>query len=160
MPYELRTMTVRDAVPADAEELVRLRVVMFEAMGRDVTVGDWQRPCVEVFRRELGGPGLIATVIDAPDGGLASCAAAFVRLDLPRPGETATASAHLHNVCTDPAWRRRGLARLVVTALVERLDALGVRRSDLHASEDGRSLYESLGYKPYTGGVEMVRRLS
>jgi len=152
--------TVRPAVPADAEELVRLRVVVFEAMGRDVTVGDWQRPCVEVFRRELGGPGLIATVIDAPDGGLACTAAAFVRLDLPRPGEIGSMSAHLHNVCTDPAWRRRGLARLAVTALIAQLDALGVRRSDLHASEDGLSLYESLGFKPYAGGVEMVRYLS
>ncbi|HEY0497993.1 MAG TPA: N-acetyltransferase [Kutzneria sp.] len=153
--------TVRPAVPADAEELVRLRVVMFEAMGRDVTLGDWQRPSVETFRRELGGPHLVATVVDAPTGGgLASCAAAFVRLDLPRPGETGSVSAHLHNVCTDPAWRRRGLARLVVTELVAQLDALGVRRCDLHASEDGLALYESLGFKPYRGGVEMVRRLS
>lgn len=152
--------TVRPAVPSDAEELVRLRVVMFEAMGRDVTVGDWQRPAVDAFRRELGGSNLIATVIDAPTGGLASCAAAFVRLDLPRPGETGTVSAHLHNVCTDPAWRRQGLARVVVTELVAQLDDLGVRRSDLHASPDGLSLYESLGYKPYAGGVEMVRRLS
>jgi len=152
--------TVRAAVPSDAEELVRLRVVMFEAMGRDVTPGDWQARAVEVFRRELGGPGLVATVIDAPDGGLASCAAAFVRLDLPRPGEPGAVSAHLHNVCTDPAWRRRGLARLVVTELIAQLDGLGVRRCDLHASEDGLALYESLGFKPYRGGVEMVRRLS
>jgi ribosomal protein S18 acetylase RimI-like enzyme len=153
------TWTVRPAVAADAEELVRLRVVMFEAMGRDVTVTDWERPCVEAFRRELGGPDLIATAIDAPDGGLAGCAA-YVRLDLPRPGEPGTVSAHLHNVCTDPAWRRRGLARLAVTALIAQLDELGVRRSDLHASPDGLSLYESLGFKPYAGGVEMVRRLS
>jgi ribosomal protein S18 acetylase RimI-like enzyme len=153
-------MRVRDAVAADAEELARLRVLMFEAMGRDVSATDWQRACVEVFRRELGGSELVAVVIDAPGGGLACCAAAFVRLDLPRPGETGALSAHLHNVCTDPAWRRRGLARLAVTELIARLDALGVRRSDLHASEDGLSLYESLGFKPYEGGVEMVRRLS
>ena len=150
---------VRAAVAADAEELVRLRVLMFEAMGRDMSNTDWQRPSVDVFRRELGGPALVATVVDAPGGGLASCAAAFVRLDLPRPGDTGTLSAHLHNVCTDPAWRRRGLARLVVTDLFDRLDRLGVRRSDLHASEDGLSLYESLGFKPYDGGVEMVRRI-
>lgn len=152
--------TVRTAVPSDAEELVRLRVVMFEAMGRDVTLGDWQRPAVEMFRRELGGTGLIATVVDAPGGGLAACAAAFVRPDMPRPGDVGEVMGHVHNVCTDPDWRRQGLARLVVTALVERLDALGVTKSDLHASEEGRSLYESLGFKPRHGGVEMVRRLS
>jgi GNAT superfamily N-acetyltransferase len=154
------TWTVRPAVAADAEELLRLRILMFEAMGRDTTATDWHRPCVEMFRRELGGPGLLATVIDAPDGGLACCAAAFLRQDMPRPGDLGTRSAHLHNVCTDPAWRRKGLARLAVTALVDRLDALGVRRSDLHASPDGLALYESLGYRPYTGGVEMVRRVS
>jgi ribosomal protein S18 acetylase RimI-like enzyme len=152
--------TVRAAVPSDADELVRLRAVMFEAMGRDVTLGDWQRPAVDMFRRDLGGPGLIATVVDAPGGGLAACAAAFVRPDMPRPGDLAEVMGHVHNVCTDPAWRRQGLARLVVTALVEQLDALGVAKSDLHATEDGRSLYESLGYKQRDGGVEMVRRLS
>jgi ribosomal protein S18 acetylase RimI-like enzyme len=151
--------TVRPGVPDDAEELVRLRVVMFEAMGRDVADGDWQRPCAEMFRRELGGPGLIATVVDAPGGGLASCAAAFIRPDMPRPGDVATAIAHVHNVCTDPAWRRRGLARLVVTALVDQLDALGLTKTDLHASVDGRGLYESIGFKPREGGVEMVRKI-
>ncbi len=152
--------TVRLGVPDDAEELVRLRVVMFEAMGRDVADGDWQRPCVEMFRRELGGPGLIATVVDAPGGGLASCAAAFIRPDMPRPGDVVTSIAHVHNVCTDPAWRRQGLARLVVSALVDRLDALGLTKTDLHASVDGRGLYESVGFKLREGGVEMVRRVS
>ena len=152
--------TVRAAGPADAEELVRLRAVMFDAMGYDATLGDWQRPAVATFRRELAGPGLIATVIDAPTGGLASCAAAFVRPDMPRPGDVAEVMGHVHNVCTDPAWRRRGLARLVVTALVEQLDVLGVTKSDLHASKEGLSLYESLGYRARTGGVEMVRRLN
>jgi ribosomal protein S18 acetylase RimI-like enzyme len=151
---------VRMAVADDAEELVRLRVLMFEAMGRDVSATDWRQQAVAVFKRELGGPDLIATVIDAPDGGLACCAAAFVRLDLPRPGQLGTVSAHLHNVCTDPAWRRRGLARLAVTALVEHLDALGVPWSDLHASDEGRGLYESLGFQVRDGGVEMVRRVS
>ena len=150
----------RPAVPADAEELVRLRSLMFEAMGRDVADTDWQRPCVEIFRRELGGPGLIAAVIDAPGGGLASCAAAFIRADMPRPSDLGTSYAHVHNVCTDPAWRRRGLARLVVTALVDRLDGLGVAKSDLHATKDGQGLYESLGFKARMGGLEMVRRLS
>ena len=151
---------VRPAVAADAEELVRLRVLMFEAMGRDVSNTDWQGPCVEMFRRDLGGPSLIATVIDAPDGGLACCAAAFIRPDMPRPGDLGTSAAHLHNVCTDPAWRRRGLARAAVTALVAELDNLGVSKSDLHASKDGRRLYESLGYRAREGGLEMVRRLS
>jgi ribosomal protein S18 acetylase RimI-like enzyme len=152
--------TVRPGVPDDAEELTRLRVVMFEDMGYDVGVGDWEGPCAAMFRRELGGPGLLATVVDAPGGGLASCAAAFIHADMPRPGDVATSMAHLHNVCTDPAWRRQGLARLVVTALVDRLDALGLTKTDLHASVNGRGLYESLGFKPRQGGLEMVRKLS
>lgn len=150
----------RPAGPADAEELVRLRRLMFEAIGRDIANTDWERPCVELFRRELGGSGLLAIVIDAPGGGLASCAAAFIGPAMPRPGDLSAFAAHVHNVCTEPAWRRRGLARLVVTALIDRLDALGVTRSELHATEAGLGLYESLGYKERMGGLEMVRRLS
>jgi GNAT superfamily N-acetyltransferase len=50
------------------------------------------------------------------------------------------------NVYTEPGWRRRGIARELMTAVLrwartERLESLV-----LHASSDGRALYEELGF--------------
>lgn len=63
------------------------------------------------------------------------------------------------NVFTEPEWRRRGLARLLMEEIVrwagaERLDGLV-----LHASAEARALYERMGFMPtnemrYEGRLE------
>jgi len=50
------------------------------------------------------------------------------------------------NVFTEPEWRRRGLAKLLMNTIIawsreQNLDGL-----ILHASDDGRALYEELGF--------------
>src|SRR5882757_5520600 len=97
------TWQPRLAVPADAEELVRLRVLMFQAMGTDVTADDWQRPCVDHFRRELATDRFLGVVIDAPDGrGLACSAVTQITVRPPRPFNPTGVTGYLSNVCTDP----------------------------------------------------------
>jgi GNAT superfamily N-acetyltransferase len=60
------------------------------------------------------------------------------------------------NVYVEPAWRRRGAARALMVAILDALGARGISRVLLHASEEGRSLYESLGF---TATNEMRLRL-
>lgn len=52
------------------------------------------------------------------------------------------------NVYTEPAHRRRGLARQLMLAMIDWCRASGVRTIILHASGQGQRLYESLGFKP------------
>jgi len=55
----------------------------------------------------------------------------------------------LGNVAVDPAWRRRGLARRLVAAVMERAAARGVRELFLEvrpSNTGARQLYESLGF--------------
>jgi len=52
------------------------------------------------------------------------------------------------NVYTEAAHRRRGLARLLMNAALEWCRANRVDVVILHASKDGRQLYESMGFKP------------
>ena len=51
------------------------------------------------------------------------------------------------NVYTEPAYRRRGLARRLMVAMLEWAHGEGYGTVSLHASDFGRSLYESLGFK-------------
>jgi GNAT superfamily N-acetyltransferase len=46
---------------------------------------------------------------------------------------------------TDPAYRRRGLGRAVMDALVAGAVEMGATRGVLGASSDGRALYRTLG---------------
>lgn len=60
------------------------------------------------------------------------------------------------NVYTEPAWRRRGLARLLMRYVMDGARAHAVGSLVLHASNEGRPLYETLGFTPtnemrYTG---------
>jgi GNAT superfamily N-acetyltransferase len=50
------------------------------------------------------------------------------------------------NVYTEPHFRRLGLARRMMEALIDWSRAAGIERIALHASPDGRPLYESLGF--------------
>lgn len=50
------------------------------------------------------------------------------------------------NVYVERDWRRRGIAALLMRRLLEDVKPLGLMNIVLHASPDGRALYESLGF--------------
>jgi GNAT superfamily N-acetyltransferase len=58
-------------------------------------------------------------------------------------------------MCTDPEWRRRGLARAVLTELLLEAERRGVRRVELHATPAGAPLYRAAGFVPRAAGDEM-----
>lgn len=79
---------------------------------------------------------------------------------LPRPGIGSEElelgpEATVLNVYVEPPWRRCGVAerllQTVLTALAERR----IRRIVLHASADGRRLYERLGFAP-TNEMQLI----
>lgn len=53
----------------------------------------------------------------------------------------------VYNVYTEPAHRRRGLARLVMDSIHAWCRDAGIASVALNASRDGRPMYESMGYR-------------
>ena len=53
---------------------------------------------------------------------------------------------HLVNVFVEPDYRRRGIARVLVETALDWCRGEGTRVITLHASDEGRHLYESLGF--------------
>ena len=51
------------------------------------------------------------------------------------------------NVYTEPAFRRQGIARRLMETALDWCKTNGIRAVILHASADGRKLYESLGFR-------------
>ena len=55
--------------------------------------------------------------------------------------------ATILNVYTEPEYRRRGIARQIMDAMIAWCKQEGFARVSLHASNQGRHLYESLGFE-------------
>jgi ribosomal protein S18 acetylase RimI-like enzyme len=142
---------VRRAVPEDAPELVRLRVVMYTGLpDRTSEPGPWQAAAEETLRKRLAEPeaSLAAFVVDRPDrpGELASCAIGTIEYRLAGPENPAGTYGYVFNVATDPDCRRRGYSRACMEALLGWYRQRGVRKVDLHTSAAAEPLYRSLGF--------------
>jgi GNAT superfamily N-acetyltransferase len=153
-----RDFCIRLATPADAPVIAWHRARMFQDMG------DLSGPAFEVLRAGAEARlesmlqrgeyvGWLGTPADRPDE-VAGGAGVQLRHVLPHPARTlegeVTVAEGRHaivlNVYTEPAWRRHGLAEQLMRQVLawarrERLDRLV-----LHASAEGRRLYERLGF--------------
>ena len=90
--------------------------------------------------------------IDA-SGQVIAGAGAHIRAQLPRISydgyHIAAGSVPLVvNVYTHPDWRGQGIARALMKKLLEWASARGCDRVVLHASDEGRPLYTSVGFEP------------
>jgi GNAT superfamily N-acetyltransferase len=69
---------------------------------------------------------------------------------LPRPLDVSTIGegrqGTIVNVFTEPQWRRRGIAALLLKEIIIWCKDEKVDRLVLHASDEGRSIYERLGF--------------
>jgi ribosomal protein S18 acetylase RimI-like enzyme len=149
---------VRRAAAADIPMLACHRAAMFRDMGKlappleDVLREKTARYLDDALPRGeyLAWLAEDSAVRPAVIGG----AGVQLRPILPRPPEDGAGDVVLGpeaivlNVYVEPAWRRRGVARALMRALLDDLAARGIRRIVLHASVDGRRLYERLGFAP------------
>ena len=79
------------------------------------------------------------------DGHVVAGGGVFVTPWLSHPGDLICRKATVLNVYTDPEYRRRGIARKLMEAILAWCRSQGLADVFLHASHDGRPLYEQLG---------------
>ena len=85
----------------------------------------------------------------ATDGDEAIGGAGVMLIDWPpSPRDPRGGLGFIYNVYVEPVHRRRGLARALLETIHAWAQARGLGALALHASEDGRPLYETLGYRP------------
>jgi ribosomal protein S18 acetylase RimI-like enzyme len=145
-------MAVRRATPDDAPELVRLRRVMFDAMGVDHGDPAWAAACERVLRSELASGAMAAFVVDG-DPGLAACGVAMVGQRLPGPQNPTGRHGYVQSMATDPGARRQGHAREVFAALMAWFAENGVTSVGLHATTLGEGLYREFGFREPANGA-------
>ncbi len=147
---------LRLATPDDVEILADAWYAMLEEdrlLAPQVDPG-W-RSCVTADFRTGISVGSHLWIVAEEDGRIIATGAAFFRggrSSIALTGLTAT----LAGVYTFPDHRRRGFARAIVGRLIELCRTRGCRIIRLRASDQGRPLYEQLGF---VRGDEMVLRL-
>lgn len=145
---------MRQAVAADAAEIVHLGALMYKAVGAKPGP-QWAAESTRTVRARLGKD-LIGMVIDAPEGGLACCGLVNVGPRLPRPGAKSHEVGYVQWVSTAPQHQRKGYAHAVMKALLEETDARGIEVVELHATPVGREIYEELGFFVKSDNIAMT----
>ena len=141
-------MIIREALAADIPALVRLRMALFCELGElDDPQADgalWQ--ATEAYFSAAERDGSARSWLVEVDGEAVACGTLALFVRPPYPGNLAGREAYLLNMYTLSAWRKRGMASalLDVMAAYARDQRLG--KLWLHASEEGRPLYERLGF--------------
>ena len=143
---EEQMMEYRIASASDIEQLMQSRMDTLRAvnhLGEDYRFSDE----FLAFSRKYFLEGSHSTVL-AMDGDRVMGCATMCYLELmPTFSHPSGKRAHLMNVYTDPARRREGIARKMVSMLIDEAWRSGVTEISLDATASGRPLYRSLGFR-------------
>lgn len=151
------SFTVRRASVADAPAIARHRAEMFRDMGTlpDPLYENLVAATVQYLEELLPTEeyvGWVATPGEQPQV-IAGGAGILNRRVPPHPyrgSDDVTIAAGRQgivlNVFTERPWRRRGVARLLMSELLDWAARRGLETVVLHASDEGRPLYELLGF--------------
>ena len=152
---------MRFATIYDANVIARHRVRLFQDMGMvpDHLFDTFLAKAGDHIRNGLESGQYVGWLVPDPDGAEKIIAGAGVMLRTLPPiaipagknGEPIIyegSQALIVNVYTEPEWRRRGYARQLMEAIIIWCREGGINSVVLHASDDGRGLYESLGFSP------------
>ena len=142
------TVSIEAAGPADLPLLLGHRRGMFRDMGyTEEDVLDRMQAASHVYLTEAMRDGsYLAWVVKVGGRAVSSGGVHFVQW-VPGCDDAGTRRAWVHGVYTEPDFRRRGLARRLMERIVAWCRESGCRAVLLHATEQGRPLYESLGFR-------------
>ena len=148
---------IREATAGDVALLAQHRAAMFRDMGQLPPEAEpaLVRATVDYLREALPRGGYLGWVAESTSSPPEPVGGAGVQLRpiLPRPRSGAGGielgpEAIILNVYVEPAWRRRGLGKALMRSVLSALAERNISRIVLHASDDGRGLYQRLGFVP------------
>lgn len=146
----MQDIRFRAAHPGDLPHILHHRLAMFEEMGHaDAGVLDRVRFLSEAyFNGALRDGSYRGWLAETAEGQVVG-GGGIVIADWPgHPGEKHARRAWILNMYTEPGLRRRGIARRLMKLMIAWCRAEGFTSVSLHASKDGRPIYEALGFRP------------
>jgi GNAT superfamily N-acetyltransferase len=148
-PDPASSYDLREATLADAPILARQRRLMFDSIDAlPADLADLLEAAILRYVAQAMPAGTFRSWIVEHQGAVVAGGGLQLRTLMPRPGYVyGEPEGLIVSMWTDPEHRRRGLGRKIVEAILAWGRANGVRRFTLHASNDGRPLYELYGFR-------------
>ncbi len=146
----MSAFVVHTAAPGDARILTEARRHMFEDMGEtnaesldtaDAAFEGW-------VRAALADGTAIGYIARSADGEWVGAVTAHVQRVPPSMGNPVGIQHYLLGLWVEPEARRQGVATAMVEAAVERAKMDGAGAVSLMATDDGRRVYERIGFEP------------
>ena len=136
----------RKTTKAEMQILMKLRLEMLREVNG--LSGEYEYDENFIFEsRRYFESGEQTTVIASDGETLVGCASLSYTWIMPTFSHPTGNRAHLMNVYTRADYRRRGISKKMVEILIDEAKENGVTEISLDATEMGRPLYESLGFK-------------
>jgi len=150
------TLQIRLATPQDARAIAHHRVAMFRDM-KQLADLNAAATLMEASERAIASAIADGTylgwLVVTPQSSIVAGAGVHIKPQLPRLSHNGTRVATtpiplVVNVYTEVEWRKQGIARALMRAIMQWAMDRGCDRVLLHASDAGRPLYLSLGFSP------------
>ncbi len=144
------SFTIRQATLADVPTIVTHRRRMFEDMGYTNPVGMDTMDAIGAgwLRERLANGRYQGWFAMMPSGAIVAGAGLWLQDWPPNLFDQQPYRGYILNVYTEPEYRRRGLARVLLQTINRWCAGQGMTTVSLHASAQGRPIYESLGFLP------------
>lgn len=136
----------RKTTKADMKILMKLRLEMLREVNGLSGEYEYDENFISESRRYFES-GEQTTVIASDGETLVGCASLSYTWIMPTFSHPTGNRAHLMNVYTRADYRRREISKKMVEILIDEAKENGVTEISLDATEMGRPLYESLGFK-------------
>ncbi|WP_374073481.1 GNAT family N-acetyltransferase [Bdellovibrio bacteriovorus] len=148
--YEVDLNDIRLAKPEDIEQLAKLRVLMQQEVNNipdSQITNDYLNSVKSYFRESLSDKSYISSVA-VVDGRIVAAAGLVFYQKPPSLPSGSGLVGYLTNVYTLPEYRKRGLGSRMIDLLIKEAKSMKAVKIHLGATEDGKDIYEKLGFKP------------
>lgn len=151
-------MDIRIATKEDIDDLMCIRLEMLKVVNQLSEKDNFLEELVE-NSRDYFLNGSQTTVLAYDNGKQIGCASiSYIRV-MPTFSHPTGMRAHLMNVYTRKEYRRRGIARQMVSMLMEESWERGVSEISLDTTAKGRKFYESLGFQASSECMVLTRKV-
>ena len=142
------SITIREATTADIAEIARQRRRMCEDMDyTDADILSAMLSGTADYLKKAIPEGSFRSWLACDDARVVAGGAVVISPWPAHAYDLACRRATILNVYTEPEYRRRGIARQLMEVILAWCKQEGFARVSLHASQQGRHLYESLGFE-------------
>ena len=142
-------MQIRKATINDLNLLIRLRIDYLLDEGKLKSIEDknvLEGKLRSYFGKWIPIDGFVAYIAEKEKDVLSTAFLSIVERP-PRMASTSYLIGTIYNVFTYPQHRRKGIATSVMQKIIEEAGLLGVAKIDLLATNDGKHLYEKIGFQ-------------